>query len=46
MSMQEGAAEGEREADSLLSTEPNTGLNLTTLRSRPEPKPRAGPLTD
>ena len=37
-----GGPEGENlQADSLLSMEPNMGLNLTTLRSGPEPKPRA-----
>ena len=30
----------------MLSTEPQAGLHLTTLRSQPEPKPRAGRLTD
>jgi len=29
-----------------LSTEPDAGLDLTTLRSRPEQKPRVGRLTD
>ena len=28
----------ESQTDSVLSTEPNVGLHLTTLRSRPEPK--------
>ena len=32
--------ENESQADSGLSTEPNTGLDLTTLRSVPESKPR------
>jgi len=37
-----GGAEGEREsqADCLLSAEPDAGLDPTTPRSRPEPKPR------
>ena len=34
------------QADSMLSTEPDTRLHLTTLRSRPEPKPRVEGLTD
>ena len=29
----------ENQADSMLSTEPNMGLDLKTLRSQPEPKP-------
>lgn len=33
-------------ADSPLSTEPHTGLDPTTLRSGPEPKPRVGCLPD
>ena len=35
-----GQREREREsqADSVLRTEPNTRFNLTTLRSRPDPK--------
>lgn len=39
-----GGAEREREsgADSLLSVEPGTGLDLTTPRSSPEPKSRVG----
>ena len=38
-----GGGEGEREsqAGSMLSTKPDEGLNLTTLRSWPEPKSRA-----
>jgi len=37
----EGQREREREfqADSMLSMEPDMGLDLTTLRSRPELKP-------
>ena len=38
--------EGECEAGSLWSTEPDAGLDLTTLRSQPEWKPRVGHLTD
>jgi len=40
----EGQKESERESqvDSALSTEPRVELNLRTLRSRPEPKPRVG----
>ena len=30
----------ESQADSLMSTEPDTELHITTLRSQPEPKPR------
>ena len=47
----EGGAEGEGEvvresqADSLLSTEPDAGLNLTTLRSWPELKSTVRRLT-
>ena len=40
-----GAEGGESEADSVLSVESNVGLDLTILRSRPEPKPRVGLLT-
>jgi len=32
----------ESQAYSTLSAEPNAGLNLTTLRSQPELKPRVG----
>ena len=32
--------ERESEADSMLSTEPDIGLNVMTLRSQPELKPR------
>ena len=39
----EDGAEGEEErtsqGDSMLSTEPDTGLDLITLRSRPDAKP-------
>ena len=38
--------ETESQADSLLSTEPATGLDPTTLRSWPEPKSRVSHLTD
>ena len=38
--------ERESQADSILSAEPDAGLNLMTLRSWPEPKPRVGRLTD
>ena len=45
-----GGAEGEEEraipSKLQLSTEPDVGLNLTTMRSQPEPKPRVPPLTD
>ena len=37
--------EKESEADSLLSTDPDAGLNPITLRSRPEPKSTVGHLT-
>ena len=45
---QVGGEEGEREsqADSLLSVEPDSGLDPTTTRSQPEPKPRVRRLTD
>ena len=33
-----GTAEEEGEADSLLSSEPNVGLDPRTLGSRPQPK--------
>ena len=33
-------AQGEGQADSVLSTEPEAGLNPRNLRSWPEPKPR------
>uniref|UniRef100_A0A452TIU4 Uncharacterized protein n=1 Tax=Ursus maritimus TaxID=29073 RepID=A0A452TIU4_URSMA len=36
----------ESQADSLLSVEPDVGLDLTTLRSQPEPKPRGAPRND
>ena len=44
----EGRAEGEREsqADSLLSREPNMGLNPKTLRSQPGRKSTVGHSTD
>lgn len=38
--------EGETLADFVLSTEPDVGCDLMTLRSRPELKPRVGRLTD
>ena len=38
MSSGEEQKEGEREADSLLSREPNVVLDPRTLESRPEPK--------
>jgi len=43
----EGQREREREsqADSALSTEPDAGLDPTTLRSFPERKPRVGGIT-
>ena len=37
--------ETESEADSPLSLKPDAGLDLTTLRSLPEPKSRVGCLT-
>lgn len=44
-----GVAERERgkksQEDSLVSALPNMALDPMTLRSRPEPKPRAGHLT-
>ena len=44
---QEGQREREREiqADSMLSAEPDMGLDLKTLRSGPELKSRVGHLT-
>ena len=46
--MQEGQKETEREsqANSTLSTEPNVGLDPTTLRSWYEPKIKSGPSTN
>ena len=48
--MNRGGAEGEEErdseADSVLSVEPNEGLDPTTMRSCPEPKSRVRHLTD
>ena len=42
----ERGREGERsQARSILSVEPNMGLDPTTLGSWPEPKPRVGYLT-
>ena len=41
-----GKRERESQADFPLSVEPSIGLKLTTLRSAPEPKPRAQWLTD
>ena len=41
--MSRGAAEGEGEADGLLSREPDAGLDPRTLRSRPEPTADASP---
>ena len=38
--------EGESQADSALSTEPDTEPDLTILRSRPELKPRVRSLTN
>jgi len=38
--------ETESQAGSELSTEPDTKLDLTTLRSRPDPKPKIGHLTN
>ena len=38
--------ERESQADSALSTEPDLGLNLMTLRSQSELKPRVGCSTD
>ena len=44
----EGKREREKksQADSVLSTEPEAGLDLTTLRLGPEPKPRVKCSTD
>ena len=44
----EGQRDREREtaADPVLSVEVNVGLDLKTLRSRPELNPRVGGLTD
>ena len=39
-----GVAEGEGEADSQLSREPDLGLHPRTLGSRPEPKAIQAPL--
>lgn len=39
-------AEGEGQADFLLSSEPDMGLDPMTPRSEPEPKPRVEHLTD
>lgn len=36
----QGGVEREREADSMLSTQPNVGLNSTTLRSQSERESR------
>ena len=44
--MSRGEAEGEGQADSMLSIEPGVGLHLTTLRVLPELKPRVGHFTD
>ena len=44
--MREGHTERESPADTMLSVELAVGLDLMTLRSCPEPKPRAGCLTD
>lgn len=46
-----GGGGTEREGDSIpsrlpLITEPEVGLDLTTLRSGPKPKPRVGYSTD
>jgi len=41
-----GDREKETWADSMLSAEPDTGLDLTTLRSRPKLKPRVRHSTD
>ena len=38
--------ERKSQADSVLSTEPNSGLNLTTLRSQAELQPTGRHLTD
>ena len=48
MHEQEGQRKREREsqADSILSMEPNIVLDLTTLKSQPELKPRVGHLTN
>lgn len=42
----QGGVEREREADSMLSTQPNVGLNSTTLRSQSERESRVRCLTD
>lgn len=36
----------ESQADAMLSMEPDAGLSLTTVKSRPELKPRVGGLAD
>ena len=48
LEMGEGQREREREtqAASALNAEPNTGLDLTILRSQSEPKPRVRHLTN
>ena len=38
----EGQAQGERLSDSTLSTAPDAGLTLKTLRTQSEPKSRIG----
>jgi len=43
---EKGERERETQADAVLSAEPDAGLDLTTLRSGPEPKLRVGRLTD
>lgn len=40
-----GKGEKESQSASTLSAEPDVGLDLTTLRSWPKPKPRIGHLT-
>lgn len=42
----ERGREREPQADSALSRAPDTGLDLTTMRSRPEPKSRVGHFTN
>lgn len=42
----QGEKEKESHSDSLLCIEPNVGLDLTTLRTQPEPKSRTRCSTD
>ena len=46
MQVGEGEEERENQASFTPSVEPDEGLNLTTLRSWPEPEPRIRRITD